>query len=649
MPVTLAALLRQPALGLTMLAGTEDVQREISWVHASELADPTPYLDGGELLLSVGMWLDPTHPAAELAEQAAAYVQRLVDVGVVGLGFGVGVQHNEVPPELVAAAGSAGLPMLEVPEQTAFVAVGRSVWEALSAEQHAEVTRTSSAQQDLTRAAVSSGAAGLLRRLAERLDGWALMLDAAGTVQHAAPAGAERRAAWLATELERFRDLSTPVSATLSVENDQIAVQSLRLGRRTAGFLAVGSPVRLNREQRTVLNTAASLLTLILAQTSALRAAESQLRTAVFELLLEGDVNRAARLVGGLGGGMPADPVRLLLATGSSRSRDDLAELLDLTIGPRGRNPAAAGERVLHAAVGDRLAVLYPAAGRLRSRVLAAAAGVPGVTAASRPRSAAPSWPGRSGRPSRPWAPLCAPTGGSSRSPISARPACSACWPGRPPRRWPSRCCGRWSNTTSSAAGTWCVRWPVGWSTTAVGRGRGGTRSAPAHVAQPHPPGRHAARPGPGLGGCACRAVGRAAAAGHPGSGRVGAGDAPERATGPPERAPPGALTRPRPPGPADPRRLRVGGPGSSSSNPGFSAANGDDHRQRPRLVAPDLDQLLVDQVDHLVGRLHLGDQERLRAPAQRELAAHGLDRVNPSSGSRGCSRPSDAPCPRTG
>ena len=225
-------------------------------------------------------------------------MQRLVEVGVVGLGFGVGVQHPEVPAALVAAAEAAGLPLLQVPEQTAFVAVGRSVWEALAAEQHAEVTRTSSAQQDLTRAAVASGAAGLLRRLAERLDGWALMLDAAGTVQHAAPAGAERRAAWLATELERFRDLSTPVSATLSVEDDQIAVQSLRLGRRTGGFLAVGSPVRLNREQRTVLNTAASLLTLMLAQTGALRAAESQLRTAIFELLLEGDLQRAARLAG---------------------------------------------------------------------------------------------------------------------------------------------------------------------------------------------------------------------------------------------------------------------------------------------------------------------------------------------------------------
>jgi PucR family transcriptional regulator, purine catabolism regulatory protein len=380
MPVTLGALLRQPALGLTPLTDVDEA-REISWVHASELADPTPYLDGGELLLSVGMWLAPAADGPARAEQAAAYVDRLVEAGVVGLGFGVGVQHAEVPADLVAAAGTGGLPLLRVPEQTAFVAVGRSVWEALAADQHAEVTRTSSAQQELTRAAVASGAAGLLRRLAERLDGWALLLDAGGTVQHAAPAGAERRGAWLATELERFRDLSTPVSATLSVEDDQIAVQSLRLGRRTGGFLAVGSPQRLNREQRTVLNTAVSLLTLMLAQTSALRVAESQLRTTIFELLVDGELGRAAKLAGGLWGGLPADPVRLLLAGGPARHRDELADLLDRTIGVHGRNLAAPAERVLHAEVADRLAVVYPAAGRLRSRVLAAAAGTAGVVA----------------------------------------------------------------------------------------------------------------------------------------------------------------------------------------------------------------------------------------------------------------------------
>ena len=78
-------------------------------MQASELADPRPYLDGGELLLSVGMWLDPAVGAAALNEQAAASVWGLVEVGVVGFGFGVGVQHADVPSALVTAADSVGL------------------------------------------------------------------------------------------------------------------------------------------------------------------------------------------------------------------------------------------------------------------------------------------------------------------------------------------------------------------------------------------------------------------------------------------------------------------------------------------------------------------------------------------------------------
>ena len=51
MPITLAAVVRQPGLGLAVLAAADALDREISWVHTSELIDPTPYLAGGELLL----------------------------------------------------------------------------------------------------------------------------------------------------------------------------------------------------------------------------------------------------------------------------------------------------------------------------------------------------------------------------------------------------------------------------------------------------------------------------------------------------------------------------------------------------------------------------------------------------------------------
>ncbi len=321
MPVTLAALVHQPALGLAVLASSHALDREISWVHTSELVDPTPYLTGGELLLSVGLWLGSGSAADRHAgAHVTAYVDRLVQAHVAALGFGVGVAHDAVPAPLVEAAAARCLPLIQVPEETAFIAISRIVWEVLAADQYAELSRTFQAQQELTRAAVSSGAAGLVRRLAERLDGWALMLDAAGSIEHAAPAGAARQGPWLAQELERLRDVATPVSVTLSVDGDQIVVQSLRPGHRTRGFLAVGISHRPTQEQRNVLNTAVSLLTLMLAQATALRAAESHLRTTIFDLLVGGELDRADRLARDLWGGLPAEPVRMLLVAGVLRS-----------------------------------------------------------------------------------------------------------------------------------------------------------------------------------------------------------------------------------------------------------------------------------------------------------------------------------------
>jgi purine catabolism regulator len=369
MPVTLAALVRQPSLGLAVHAGAGSLDREISWVHTSELVDPTPYLRGGELLLSIGMWLGR---AADRAE-AASYVDRLVRAGVVGLGFGVGLTHSKVPPPLVEAAVASDLPLIEVPEQTPFITISRTVWEVLAADQYAEVTRTFSAQQELTRAAAAGGEAGLVRRLAERLDGWVVLFDAAGAVQHAAPAGAAGHGPLLAQGLDRLRDVTTPVSTSLSIDGDQIVVQSLRPGRRTRGYLAVGTACLLTPEQRNVLNTAVSLLTLMLAQATALRTAEAHLRTTIFDLLVHGELDRAGRLAADLWGGLPAEPVRLLLVAGTPSRRADLVEVLDAIAG-------TAAERMFFAQVADRVAVVSSAGGTMRDRILLAARVSAGLT-----------------------------------------------------------------------------------------------------------------------------------------------------------------------------------------------------------------------------------------------------------------------------
>ncbi len=71
MAITVSRLCADRTLGLTVVAGAAGADRMISWAHTSELADPTPWLEGGELLMTLALNLDP-HPAGQFA-----YVERL--------------------------------------------------------------------------------------------------------------------------------------------------------------------------------------------------------------------------------------------------------------------------------------------------------------------------------------------------------------------------------------------------------------------------------------------------------------------------------------------------------------------------------------------------------------------------------------------
>ena len=57
MPMTVQELLDDPGLDLRVVVDGA-LDRPIRWVHTTELADPTPYLQGGELILTTGVWRD---------------------------------------------------------------------------------------------------------------------------------------------------------------------------------------------------------------------------------------------------------------------------------------------------------------------------------------------------------------------------------------------------------------------------------------------------------------------------------------------------------------------------------------------------------------------------------------------------------------
>ncbi|GAA3541500.1 PucR family transcriptional regulator [Amycolatopsis ultiminotia] len=311
MALTLGGLADEPALGLRVVAGESGLDRPIGWVHPTELIDPQPFLEGGELLLTTGLALDDA--------TAAGYVSRLVDADVAGLGFGVGLSHPRVPAALIEAADEVGLPVLEVPRRTPFIAITRAVSRSVAADEYAATVRIGRAQQELTRTAVGrSGVAGVVRRLARLIDGWVVLYDA-GRVREAAPAAARSRGAHL--DLTGLRAGARVVTDG----DDEVVLQTLH----TRGALAVGTAEPLDTTGGHIVNTAVSLLSLALEQDRSQREAFSRLRTGVLELLAEGRYDLAHRVMPEL----PPEPWTVLVATGSRAARKALCERWETVTG----------------------------------------------------------------------------------------------------------------------------------------------------------------------------------------------------------------------------------------------------------------------------------------------------------------------------
>src|SRR5687767_1208236 len=129
MAMTARRLAQIADLGLTLIAGRENGDRTITWAHAIELADPTPYLAGGELVMTTGMNVGATE-----AEQFD-YLARLSATGVAALAFDTGTTFSRVPEGVVAAGDALGMPILAVPPHTPFIAITRAVIDEVTADQ----------------------------------------------------------------------------------------------------------------------------------------------------------------------------------------------------------------------------------------------------------------------------------------------------------------------------------------------------------------------------------------------------------------------------------------------------------------------------------------------------------------------------------
>lgn len=285
MAVTIKDILGVPGLALRLLAGAGNVDRPIRWVHASELEDPTPWLKGGELLLTTGAGVGNT-PAKQ-----RAYVKRLADAGLAGLGFGSGFSHERVPKALVTAAEQLGFPVFDVPYPVPFIAITEAVFSRLMAEQFEVLQRAVDAEHVLTRAVMEGqGVEGIAASLANVLRGWALLLDLHGIPLAATSKAAEQRTDRVWQELRQSRPQGTGFSLTLVDRGHHIWIQPVGAQGRVEAFLAVGKPESLTQLDRIVAGHALSLFAIEIAKSRAVAAAERRGQGDFFEALAAGSL-----------------------------------------------------------------------------------------------------------------------------------------------------------------------------------------------------------------------------------------------------------------------------------------------------------------------------------------------------------------------
>lgn len=309
-PVPLSALLAREDLGLRHIAGPVDPDTVIHWAHTSEMADPYPYLLGGELLLTAGVHIPE---AAGSGTYFDDYVSRIVAAGGAALGFGLAPVHDTVPRALVAACDTYGLPLLEVPPQTTFSGVARAVWQLMAQARLAELRRVTEAQQSLAAAAARPDpVAAVLRQLAQRVGGWAVLygpegaeLARAGRTPEDGPVAALGTLAAVVRPgatppavpqgpTPPLAPTPTPSSATDTVGGTHLAAYALGGGR---GFvLGVAAPRR-DPGDHTIASVAAVLLSLLTGEQQS--GSGSARSAALVRLLLGAAPEEVAPLLGG--------------------------------------------------------------------------------------------------------------------------------------------------------------------------------------------------------------------------------------------------------------------------------------------------------------------------------------------------------------
>lgn len=331
MPATLGALLADARFHLEPVTPIpqDALDAPLTSAHSSDLPDPTPWLEPGQLLLTDGVqFLPPSTDADD-------YVARLLARGIRALGFATQIMHDTIPPSVVEACARQDLPLVEVKDRTPFMAIIRYISDALAAEQRARLEASLASLRAVARAALRpDGLREILRELEGNLHCWVALYDAAGDrvdvrTRLSIPAGAAEA---VQDAVRRALRGKRPAGLRLALGADGDAtLQTIGRTGLLRGVLAVGTGATLDRAGNDLVESVIALASIALEQRRAVDDVRRRLRSGIAELLLvPASVEAARAAVRPLWGDLPPEPIRVALADPGSGTAEALVGALEV-------------------------------------------------------------------------------------------------------------------------------------------------------------------------------------------------------------------------------------------------------------------------------------------------------------------------------
>jgi PucR family transcriptional regulator, purine catabolism regulatory protein len=274
---TLEDLVARQELHLAVGGADGDLERDVRWVHVTELPDPSPYVKPAELVLTNGLWLGGDVAVAE-------YVQRIAASGACGLMFGLLEERPQPPPGLDEAYREEGLPLLLLPIDVPFTMVSEAMASLQGAARQRELAQTLTRGNALAQAIAEGAAETDVLRLLTRDHALPVAL-----VDHAGRVLAADGLALAAAESALVADeRNGPTHAELTLGQGTASVFPVgSLGEVEATLVCMRPLVELSDPERTALQQTARFLTLELTRRQALAAIESRFAGELMETLYD--------------------------------------------------------------------------------------------------------------------------------------------------------------------------------------------------------------------------------------------------------------------------------------------------------------------------------------------------------------------------